>query len=206
MKSLLTCFIVLAAISVNGQIVRRPLTNKYTLNIPELTCLKTTEDQQDEPYLLLIYQYSNGVADVIRVPEKHWDMYSKGPSSTVVANNLLNITLNKSESIDIICLVMEEDDYSPAMEIGRDILAHLKAGERNLIGVQSDDIKRAIDKRSISFLNTDDWIGSFTLRVKEGGYTSSFRQINNPNGTSAVTTDQAPYKFILTGDGARYEG
>src|SRR4051812_7617031 len=107
MKLFLTGFIVMLSLQTAGQIVRQAPKQSYTLNIPELNCNKTTEDGSDEVYVIILYKYPFGASGVKASPDKHWSMYPSG--GRTVANNLFNFTLKEAQSIDILCIFMEED-------------------------------------------------------------------------------------------------
>ena len=185
-----------------------------TISIPLIECTKTTEDGEDEIYLLVIWKTSYGTEGSIRIPKKD-DYLSMNDgdkaNSKVGFGDVLGFDLASGETIDIFCAIMEEDDGTKLQyrKAGKDVLQLGKTTSR-FSDIQAESFKNILARvASTNHLrNADDWIGAFTIFAGNKGR-DQMTKINNPDNSGPTPDgaviqghDTATYKF--SGDGSGY--
>ena len=183
----------------------------YTMSIPLIHCIKTTEDGEDEIYLLVIWKTSYGTVGSIRIPklDDHLSMNDGNSSkSNVSFGDVLSFDLASNENIDIFCAIMEQDDGTQLQykKVGKEILQIAKTTSR-FSDIQAETFKkilaRVVSTNHLS--NSDDWVGAFTVFK---GSSVQKTKMNNPNNSGA-TPDAAVINgydttYEFSGDGSHY--
>ena len=212
MKLFFLPLLLLLSSHLPAQIIRHEYADNYFLTMPELICHQTTEDGSDEVYMLVFYQYSDNTGDDFKLPTIpcqwiHWNMH---PGDVIVPGTLLNFKLRIHQSIEILCILMEEDDWSMAAPLARGINELLRIPWVRLKDIYSNDIDNVLhlfDSFVPSTYNQNDWLGSFAMHVESNGVVSNFRLLQHPDASNNFALPvTGPMKCYFDGDGAFYEG
>lgn len=209
-KILLYLTFFMFATHVHGQIIRHEFTDNYELNIGKLECRMTTEDGSDEVYMFILYKYGSGESGYTTAPVEHWSMYR---DQIIIPGNVFTFTLRGTESIDILCILMEEDDFSPRSVMADEILTRVNAKDERLLDISYYDIELAYQMWMFPNIgwpynsNDDDFIGAFVLNVTPGGFITSFSKVQTIDQPIIFAIEETkPFTFFLDGDGSFYEG
>lgn len=213
-------FIILATWALPSLAQRK----HYTLTT-KISCLKTTEDGEDEVYAIVVWKTSDGRTGSTRIPSAadHYSINDNPGSSqrqfdgigTSVTFEPVEFDLAPGTTIDIFCAIMEQDDGRRGQydAVGQKILQLAKSPSR-FSGIQAETFKGILAgiANTNNLRNSDDWIGTFThfLQIKPGGELgtrSSTKMNNSTNGggtpdAAVIQNNRITYEF--TGDGTHY--
>lgn len=192
------------------------------LSMPSLKCEQTTDDGEDEVYLLILWKKSDGSKGSIRMPgiPNAWKNMNDGDklNNDLDWGELLAFDLQLGQRIDILGMIMENDDgtLQQYAKFGEELFRSNFFNEikTNLNAGNSSDIKKILARiaGTYSLKNPDDWIGSFVcafLLSREGvkeNYGAVFNENNptdkmhgaNPKNNSKTTS------YHFGGDGSSY--
>ncbi|GAA4746089.1 hypothetical protein [Flavisolibacter ginsenosidimutans] len=210
MKQLLTILFAVFFLQAAAQIHPTLPRKHFVLNLSNIRCLKTTEEGEDEVYLLLVWRHSDGSTGSVRLPSEHWDMNDGDKLKNArTENNVFSFDLMGSERVEVLCLLMEQDDGTVEQyaNLGAEVLRIVESGYSSLSGFDSEQIQSVLKRitGTYNLKNSDDWIGGFAMRY-DLTRTATWLVRANPNGggeTSGWGTDFS--QFTLKGDGSKYE-
>jgi hypothetical protein len=197
----------------------------YTLSVPSFTCYKTTEDGEDEVYLLITWKTTTGREG--NFFKGVWNTNdTRHEANDYPMGKILDIFLDPGEIVEVLGTVMEQDDGQPKQyeSVGRSILNDIKGSGEAIFPYSqsasadlSNQIKSLLETsaRNQGLDNSDDWIGSFSFRipdVKVNQQPWAMRGIFNGNSAPANTntsyidgtTAARLAVFNFGGDGSKY--
>jgi hypothetical protein len=197
----------------------------YVLRVPSFVCYQTTEDGQDEIYLLITWKTTTGREG--NFFKGVWQTNDTGhQDNNYPMGTILDIFLDPGEIMEVLGTVMEQDDGQPRQyeSVGRSILNDIRGSNeaifpysQNASAEMSDKIKGllASSAQAQRLDNSDDWIGSFSFRVpdvKVNQQPWAGRGIFNWNSAPANTntyyndgtTGALLAVFNFGGDGSKY--
>lgn len=206
MKLLLTSLVIISASHLNAPEKSAQEEKYFWLSLPEFNCLKTTDDGEDEIYFVTVGKYSHG--GQILQNSKVISMNDGNRSNSLIKRDIVSFKLKGQESIDLVCVIMENDDFprEECKALPQKIASYLETRNKNLIDISSADIKTVLDRVNGSYGNSDDWIGAFKLHVSAEGTVTKHQTLNNPNGLSYGASITPPYSLRFDGDGSDYRG
>lgn len=174
-----------------------------------LKCDKTTEEGEDEVYFVVGTKHSNGKVSTFRLPSSkgHWDLNDGSNPNTTIANiAIAEFELAPKEHIDLVFNLHEEDggmadeymnQIGTLLESTQDPYATAVGGFAKLIAALFD------------FRDTDDWMGSFMVRVnrnEKGQYFASWQPIARIPVIDPAGRGQFYRAVLFSGDGSNYTG
>lgn len=179
-----------------------PVQTTVKFGMPYLECFKTTEAGEDEVYLIVTGRWSDGTTFKYRYPNEtgHWDLNDGEGDPPIRDINLINLGMGQGSYVDLAVVIMEEDGGSTGG------WAALAGAVVDTLVPEGGGIFSAIGSM-LNFTDSDDYIGSFKVRVYE----------NNDNPTAQVYAYERGYdmpdlaKYWLrwnmgfAGDGSNYK-
>ena len=187
-----------------------------------LRCDKTTENGEDEIYLLLAGVSSLGHTWAARFPDGkgHWDLNDGNSENRTFNGDVImwERDLEPGEVVTLAISVMEEDGGTSATYT--DMLAALLVESGEPDAMFAGTILGVLGKY-LNFKDSDDFIGSFVVRIQDntvvrggGGWTHtvSWRSVDRVSSHRPIPPPPPPlpytsaHEFDFNGDGSLYTG
>jgi hypothetical protein len=184
------------------------------LNFRRFRCEETTENGEDEIYMLVIRTTSEGGYSVARLPGlvEHWDLNDGKEPREVGETTLHKIDLDNHERANIYVVVMEEDGGMPGDWIQRVGNALNVNGEEGgmvqVIGKALWAIGGIFNLFGLA-QDTDDYIGSFAVQFENrNGSLDGWHWERGDHATTEadISGIQHSCKISFNGDGSHYFG
>lgn len=212
MKKLIFLILIGLYLQTEGQLRR------VKLYCPSIKCLKTTEDGEDEIYMLVIWKTNTGKQGNLRLPATHIDVNDiKSLKNDINLGTLIDITLGRSEQLFVQYLLMEEDDGTPEAyaKVGEEFFregAPFPSSGTKLEDFVSDVLERV--QGTYKFNNSDDFIGGFQFNTSNNAtwLETNFNVVYNKNQTDDREKDPKHFTssfiqrdFTFHGDDSYYK-
>lgn len=182
----------------------------------DLECYKQTEGGDDEIYILVAIQRSDGVQISKRYPADapgqdagHWSMSNSDLNKRYVNGvDLGTIDVHEGQTATYVVLVMEEDGGNT--KTAQEILAAVLGTSKDPNIVAAGGILGTLTLLGLFAEDSDDYIGSFAVIVtNKGGYTIEWIakdrvHFENAEGFYGELAGQNAHRFHMNGDGSDY--
>lgn len=194
--------------------------SKVSIVLSGLACDKTTEASADEVYILVSGLRSDGLQYSARLPTDNdqWDMNDGGQptdnpngDSHIITNRLLfSGDLAQGQSWNLVFILMEKDGATTAT--AQDVTSYLLTSSSNPYQIAVGGILSALTFLGLYKTDTDDYIGSFAVCIKNMGGVISADWLPKDNVIDDVTPQRDPnvgpngHGFRMNGDGSNYFG
>lgn len=174
-----------------------------------LCCDKTTENGEDEVYILVAGLHSDGSRFTHRVPgdAAHWDMNDGQNDHNHCVHNvvLVNRDIADGQSLELLISIMEEDGGTsgPYQQAFGDLL--ISTGNPYAIAAGTFI---SIMGKFLPFHDSDDWIGTFAVRIinQSGNLSVEWRPVDRVSGVIHGIHGPNTCEFRMNGDGSNYVG
>lgn len=171
-----------------------------------LSCQKTTENGQDEVYILVAGKTSDGreVRNRLPSPSGHWDINDGRDPRAFGPVRLVDMPLSPGQSARFVVAIMEEDGGTtqPWQEMAGQILGTIPTGITQALAGFLNTIGKFL-----VFHDSDDYIGSFEIKIRNenGALNSEWAALERCN---YIPNAEGPdtHGFRLNGDGSGYFG